>query len=217
MPYAMNFYRDQVGSDGASNTALPATHRAIYVRHGSAVINGRKMGRDEAAYFDAPVTLQGAGEWCELWRWDLALPNTAPLLHQGAGVLSNLRMSRVIASLPMSEGSRWLFRLDQVASTAGRVSDPHQPRPGIRCLMEGTFNINQNSESARDIMPGDAWWENGSEPVVAWGSQQMATVFMRAMVAPPEQEGKPTGSWLKLGTAQAPGNWKLFVDRVVSV
>lgn len=217
MPYALNFYRDQIGAEGASAAALPAAYRFIYVRHGAAIINGQTLSRGEAGYFDAAVTLQGAGEWSELWRWDLTQPNAAPLLLQGAEVLSSLRMSRVIASLDMAEGSEWLFRLDQVASLAGRVSNPHKPAPGIRCLLEGTFNIDQRSESARDIMPGDPWWENGVDTVIAWGSHQMDAVAMRAMIMAPDMKGKPTGKWLTPSTPQARGNWKLFEDRIIIV
>src|SRR5262245_23603283 len=120
--------------------------------------------------------------------------NAAPLLHEGAGVLSALRMTRVISTLAMPEGTRWLFRLDQITSAAGRIADRHQhPGPGIRCLVEGTFNVQQAAESARDLAPGDAWWETGSDTVVAWGSRQMAARFVRGMVLPPECEGKATG------------------------
>jgi hypothetical protein len=126
-------------------------------------------------------------------------------------------MSRVIAGLAMAEGSRWLFRLDRITSAAGRVADRHQhPGPGIRCLLEGSFNVQQDAESARDLTPGDAWWETGSGTVVAWSSRQMAARFLRGMVLPPEWEGKVTGTWLS-GIAPPPGNWRLYVDRVIVV
>ncbi len=141
----------------------------------------------------------------------------SPILHQGTGVLSSLRMSRVITSLAMLEGTRWLFRLDQITSAAGRIADRHQhPGPGIRCLLEGTFNVQQDIESARDLCPGDAWWETGSDTVIAWGSPQMAAKFLRGMVLPVEWEGKVTGTWLS-GQVPPRGNWKLYVDRVIAV
>ena len=216
MPFCLNFYHDQVAADGVSATALPAAHRLIYVRHGGAVINDRPMGADEAIYCDGALTLKSAGGWSEVWRWELAPPNAAPLLHQGTGVLSHLRMSRVIAGLAMLEGTRWLFRLDRIVTAAGRVADRHQhPGPGIRCLLEGTFNVQQAVESARDLQPGDAWWETGSDTVIAWGSQQMAAKFLRGMVLPVEWEGRVTGTWLSGKTPPA-GNWKLYVDRVIA-
>jgi hypothetical protein len=217
MPFALNFYHDQVAADGASAAPLPPAHRLLYVRHGRAAINGEAMNADAAIYCDAAVTLKSAGAWSEVWRWELAPPNAAPVLHDGMGVLSSLRMSRVIANLAMLEGTRWLFRLDQITSAAGRVADRHQhPGPGIRCLKEGAFNVQQDAESHRDLAPGDAWWETGSNTVVAWSSRQMAAKFMRGMVLPADWEGKVTGTWLS-GVTPPPGNWKLYVDRLISV
>jgi hypothetical protein len=219
MAFALNFYHDQLDASGSTASALPAAHRLLYVRHGSVVINGEQLAADQATYCDAAVTLQSAGQWSQLWRWELVPPNAAPSLCEGSGVLSSLRMARVIAGLAMLANSRWLFRLDRITSAAGRIADRHQhPGPGIRCLVEGTFNVQQDAESHRDLAPGDAWCETGSDTVVAWGSRQMAAKFMRGMVLPTEWEGKVTGTWLS-GEAAAPrpGSWQLYVDKVIAV
>ena len=217
MPLALNFYHDQIAADGATAPPLPAAHRLLYVRHGSAAINGTTVSADEALYCDEPLVFRSTGAWSEVWRWELAAPNTAPLLHQGSGVLSHLRMARVITSLVLSEGTRWLLRLDRIFTPAGRIADRHQhPGPGIRCLLEGTFNVQQDAESARDLRPGESWWETGSDTVVAWPSPQMGAKFLRGMVLPVEWEGKVTGHWLS-GRQPPPGNWKLYVDRVIAL
>jgi hypothetical protein len=219
MPFALNFYHDQLDGSGSSAAALPAAHRMLYVRHGAAVVNGQAMNADEASYCDGPVTLKSSGSWSQIWRWELMPPNSAPLLHEGAGILSSLRMSRVISNLAMLAGTRWLFRLDRITSAAGRIADRHQhPGPGIRCLVEGTFNVQQDVESHRDLAPGDAWWETGSDTVIAWGSRQMAARFMRGIVLPAEWEGKVTGTWLSGEAAAGPrGTWKLYLDKVIVV
>ena len=219
MPFALNLYHDQVDASGATATALPAAHRLIYVRHGAVVVNGEVMSADGATYCEGPLTLKSSGDWSQLWRWELALPNAAPLLHDGMGVLSSLRMSRVITKLAMLPGTSWLLRLDRITSAAGRIADRHQhPGPGIRCLLEGTFNVAQDAESHRDLAPGDAWWETGSDTVIAWGSRQMPTKFLRGMVLPTEWEGKVTGTWLSGETVAGPrSNWKLYVDKIIAV
>ena len=219
MPFALNLYHDQVAAGGASTSPLSAAHRMIYVRYGRAVVNGQTMNADDGIYCDGPVTLQAADGWSQLWRWELALPNAAPALLEGTGVLSSLRMSQVITGLAMLQGSRWLFRLDQITSAAGRIADRHQhPGPGIRCLLEGTFNAEQAGHSARDLFPGDAWWETGPDTVVAWGSRQMPAKFLRGMILPVEWEGKVTGTWLSGDVAKPrPGNWRLLVDKVIVV
>jgi hypothetical protein len=123
-------------------------------------------------------------------------------------------MSRVITQLGLDEGTHWLFRLDQITSSAGRVAGRHQhPGPGIRCLVEGTFNVD-SVECHRDLMPGDAWWETGPDTVVAWSSRQMGAKFLRGMVLPPEWEGKVTGTWLSGN--QRPSNWRLLADKVIA-
>ena len=217
MPFSLNFYHDQIGAEGATASALPSAHRLLYVRHGRVVINDRLISADEATNSDGPLALKSDGAWSEIWRRELAAPNLAPQLHGGAGVLSRLTMSRVITTLAMWEGTRWLFRLDQITSAAGRIADRHQhPGPGIRCLLEGTFNVQQAVESARDLGPGDAWWETGSDTVIAWGSPQMAAKFLRGMVLPVEWEGKVTGTWLS-GHLPSPGNWKLHLDCIIAV
>lgn len=220
MPYALNLYHDQIGAAGGTSAALPAAHRLLYVRFGSAIVNGATLQADAALYCDAPVELKSAGGWSQIWRWDLAAPNAAPALHEGEGVLSQLRMSRIISTLALQPGSRWLFRLDQINAPAGRVADRHQhPGPGIRCLLEGSFNVQQDSESVRAVAPGEAWWETGSDTVIAWGARQMAARFLRGMVLPVEWEGRPTGTWLsgEAVAASAKGNWKLYLDRIVTV
>jgi len=218
MAFSLNLYHDQVGVGGASVAPLAAARRLLYVRHGNKVeINGAIISADAATYCDGPVAMKSAGEWAQVWRWELMPPNAAPALLEGEGVLSILRMSRVIAGLAMAEGTRWLFRLDQITSAAGRVADRHQhPGPGIRCLLEGTFNVQQDAESYHDLAPGDPWWETGSDTVVAWSSRQMAARFLRGMVLPVEWEGKVTGNWLS-GNTPRPGNWKLYLDRIITV
>ena len=225
MPYALSLYHDQIGTDsikgpGATSAALPAAHRMLYVRHGRVEINGRVLGADDAIYAESTVSLQSTGAWSQIWRWELAQPNAAPVMTQGESVLTHLRMARIIASLAMSQGSQWLFRLDQINTPAGRIADRHQhPGPGIRCLLEGSFNVQQDAESVRNVAPGDAWWETGSDTVIAWGSRQMTTRFLRGMILPVEHEGKPTGTWLSGAAvaATAKGNWKLYADKIITV
>src|ERR1700733_9803708 len=99
MPLSLNLYHDQIAANGASASPLPAADRLLYVRHGRAEVNGQVVNADEARYRDGEVTMKSTDEWCQLWRWELALPNAAPTLLEGEGVFSSLRMSRVITSL----------------------------------------------------------------------------------------------------------------------
>lgn len=220
MAFSLNLYHDQLIPGGSAAPDLPAAHRLFYVRHGAVAINGQAMNAGSAIYLGGPAALAPNAEWSQVWRWELAPPNAAPVLLQGQGSFSSLRMSRVIATLHMPSGSQWLYRLDQIVSAAGRVADRHQhPGPGIRCLLEGTFNVQQDVESVRDRVPGDAWWETGSDTVVAWSSLQMHGKFLRGMLLPVEWAGKVTGTWLSDEPARprSSSNWTLLVDQIISL
>jgi hypothetical protein len=216
---ALNFFRDQLGESEVTSSPLPPAHRILFLRHGSADINGRVMSADEAIYCGGPVALKSSGSWCEIWRWELASPIAPALLLEGCDTLSLLRMQRIITNFSMLKGTQWLFRLDRIMTPAGGVADRHQhPGPGIRCLVEGTFNVHQAGESIRDAAPGDPWWETGYDTVIAWSSPQMGAKFMRAMVLPTEWEGRVTGAWLSGAPPhRRPGAWRLYVDQIVTV
>jgi hypothetical protein len=219
MSLALSLYHDQLVEGGQTSSPLPPSPRLLYVRHGSAEVNGRVMSEDEAIFCDGPLSLKSTGSWAQIWRWDLAAPNLAPMLHEGDGVLSLVRMQRVIDNFSMLKGSQWLFRLDRIITPGGRVADRHQhPGPGLRCLIDGSFNVHQACESYRDLAPGDPWWETGTDTVVAWAPKQMAGRFLRGMVLPVEWEGKVTGVWLSgEPPVRRPGSWKLYVDQIVTV
>ena len=68
MPYALNFYHDQLAADGSTAQALPAAHRVLYVRHGSVLINGKTVDAVEALYCDEPIAFASAGVWSGDWK-----------------------------------------------------------------------------------------------------------------------------------------------------
>lgn len=219
MPYALNFYHDQLLADGVTSSPLVAIHRIIYVRIGEVAINGETYGADTAVYTNKPIEIQGIANHSQLARWEIALPNAAPNLLDGTNVLSKLRMSRVNMMHDMLPSSQWLFRLDRITVPPGRVSDRHQhPGPGIRCLLEGTFNVQQPPESCRMMMPGDPWWESGHDTVVAWASKTMHARFLRGMILPVEFKGRPdTAIWLSGDKKKPRGKWHYYVDEIVTV
>lgn len=217
MPLSMSFYQDQLVAAGQTDVPLTDCHRLIYVRHGTVRANGSELSKDSFTYLDGPVSLEGIDDWSEVWRWELAPPNADPVLLEGTGIHSRARLSRVITTLPVDSGSEWLFRLDSVTSVAGRITPRHQHHgPGIRCLYQGTFNVQDASHLVADQGPGDAWWESGAETVVAWHSRQMPAIFIRALVLPVEFKGEMSNIWF----ADSPGsksNWRLFIDQEITV
>lgn len=216
MPHSMKFYHDQLIAAGKA-PALPAAHRLLYVRHGSIVANGQPLDQDATGYFGDELVLEGTTDWSQVWRWELAPPNAAPVLLSGDGTLSSLRLARAITTLELAAGTSWLFRLDSITSAPGRITPRHQHHgPGIRVLYQGTFNVQDAGHATENIQPGQPWWESGVDTVMAWHSTQMPAIFIRAMVLPTDIRGEMSNIWLSNAPATRT-NWRLFIDQEITV
>ena len=217
MPISLKFYRDQLLSTGESSSPLPAAHRLIYIRYGSVIANGETLTQGQFAYHHDPLSLQGVAELSEIWRWELSAPNETPQLLSGTDTLSLPKLARVITTLEAEPGTNWLFLLDSVTSAAGRITPRHRHRgPGIRCLYQGNFNVQGESDSTGTLAPGDAWWESGQETVVAWHSKQMPAIFLRGLLLPTDIKGEMSNIWE--GDVSSPkSNWRLFVDQEITI
>lgn len=218
MPFNISFYQDQVMADGVSDMALEPLPRVVYVRDGEVAVNGQILRAGESAAASAGYELTGRAEWSQVWRWEVDLPNRPHTLLAGSDVLTMHRMSRLITTLDLARGSEWLFRLDQITSRAGHISDPHtHPGPGIRCLLRGTFNISQHGERYRGGVPGEPWWEAGGDEVVFWGSETMEASFLRGMVLPVGYAGSPTGATSTADPNRQRARWVLHIDEPFTV
>lgn len=218
MPFNISLYHDQVMAGGVTGTSMGPLPRLLYVRDGEVAVNGRVLQAGESAAASGGYEVVGRAEWSQVWRWEVDLPNRPHTLLQGDGLLTIHRMSRLITTLDMARGSEWLFRLDQITSRAGHISDPHtHPGPGIRCLLRGTFNISQHGEHYRGGVPGEPWWESGGDEVVFWGSETMEASFLRGMVLPTEHAGRPTGKTSTADPNRQRARWTLHVDESFTV
>ena len=217
VPSSIHFYQDQVLAGGQSE-ALMAGRRIVYCRFGEVTLNGERLGVDEARYVGEDLILEGFDAWSQIWRWEVDLPNAEKALLRGEGILSLHQMSRVIGMLDMAPGTEWLFRLDQITAPPGRVTDPHRhPGPGIRCMVEGTFNVHQDVESVRAVSPGQSWWECGEQPVIAWGSKTMHARFLRGLVLPAEHLGQvDTIRDRRSEPNRKRGKFRLLVDQIIT-
>ncbi len=86
----------------------------------------------------------------------------------------------------------WLMRCDRVDFPPGGIAYRHtHPGPGVRYLLHGTIRIDSAGVS-HAYGAGQAWFENGSEPVLATASETEDTAFVRVLLLPREWEGKRT-------------------------
>ena len=135
----------------------------------------------------------------------------------GTDTLSLLKIAHVITTLEVEPGTNWLFRLDSVTSAAGRITPRHRHKgPGIRCLYQGTFNVQGQAYPTENMAPGDAWWESGEETIVAWHSNQMPAIFIRGLLLPPDTKGDMSNIWeTKVESPQS--NWRLLIDQEITI
>ena len=217
MPSSMKFYQDQLVDGGVTDPPLPAAHRLIFVRHGAVIANGRHLGAGDHAYFGEALTIGTDADWSEVWRWEIAPPNEAPTGMTGTGTLSVQKLARVITTLEADPGSTWLFRLDSITSAAGRITPRHRHHgPGIRCLYQGVFDVQDAAHAVGQQTPGDAWWESGVDTVVAWHSTQMPAIFIRGLILPVACKGEMSNIWMSDGPAPK-ANWRLFLDQEITI
>ena len=109
------------------------------------------------------------------------------------------------------------FHLDSVTSAAGRITPRHRHRGlGIRCLYQGIFNIQGESDSTGTLAPGNAWWESDEETVVAWHSKQMPAIFLRGLLLLTDIKGEMSNI-LEGGISSPKSNWRLFVDQEITI
>jgi hypothetical protein len=74
----------------------------------------------------------------------------------------------------------------------GGIAYQHtHPGPGIRCLLFGSIRIESRGET-HEFEALEPWFESGPEPVLAFGSEDEETAFVRVMLLPREWEGKRT-------------------------
>jgi quercetin dioxygenase-like cupin family protein len=97
-----------------------------------------------------------------------------------------------ILAAPVEIEPGWLMRHDRVDFPPGGIAYRHtHPGPGIRYLVLGSIRIESGGET-HDYGPGEAWFESGSEPVLATASETEETAFVRVLLLPPECAGKRT-------------------------
>jgi len=86
----------------------------------------------------------------------------------------------------------WVMRCDRIGFPLGGIAHRHtHPGPGIRYLLHGELEIETEGRSAF-YGPGGAWFESGSEAVLARASSHVETSFVRVLVLPAEWAGKRT-------------------------
>ena len=207
----LRLYEDVLSNAGM--LTLPAAARMIFVAHGSATIESRTLGDNEAWHGEGAVTVMPGKTGATCWRWEIG-ERSADI--SGPGVSSQEKLSAMLETL--AEGDL-LWRGDSVAFPPGGVAYPHRHQgPGIRCIAEGAIRIDTNGHST-SYGPGGAWFEAGPDPVFAQGAPDRATRFIRVMILPRALLGKSSIQYVNEDDKGKPKSqqYKVYVDAPLSM
>ncbi len=189
---------------------LPPALRILYLRDGSARLDGADLAADTAVLRRDAVTLSGAGT---LWRIELTRPTPgAPLSAEDRATLILRRPLARDASRP------FVLRLDSVTFTPGVETPRHGHHgEGIRRLIDGHLML-EIAERHERRLAGEAWFETGEEPVVACGVAP-GTAFLRALVMDAAMQGQSSfRAWTPEDALKPRGvTYRLYLDEVVSL
>jgi hypothetical protein len=114
--------------------------------------------------------------------------------------------------------SKWLFRLDSIVDNEGSTGLHSHPGSGVRCMIEGHLRVeSEKGECSDNWKPGDAWYEEGSYPLVSTSDPGEKATFLRGMILPPEYAKYPdTAIWIE-GAKTCKSYWKAYVQSVVTL
>ena len=216
--YTLRLYHDRFGSNARTISDLEAQHSMVYLFEGSATVNGQLLQKDTASYCPDVTAIQAGPHGARVWRWELKRTSEPNNLAKGEGIESHLRMSRRIRMFELVPTSKWLFRLDAIINNEGSTGLHSHPGSGIRCMLEGHLRVvSEKGECSDNWNPGDAWYEEGSYPLVSTSDEGERATFLRGMVLPPEYIKYPdTAVWIE-GKKSCKSDWKAYAQKVVTL
>lgn len=214
---SLRLYSDTLAAKTAMPGGLPAGNRVLYVRDGSATL--RSAGQ--------AMTLAPNSAWCarascevlagasgaQILRWELGSQEMVPAAE---GLQSRLLNE---SEIDLGAADGYLLRCDRVDFPAGGIAYTHTHQgPGIRCLLEGQLTVEAEGH-AMAIVPGGAWFESGTAPVLATAWNESATGFVRVMVLPRSLKGKSSIRYVNPEDQQKPKpqQYQVFVDEFIDL
>jgi len=186
---------------------LPAiAARALYVIEGDATVETATGAIHQApgsAWIgDTALAILPGGQGARWLRWELVAPGSddgvlraAP---QCASVVANA------ATIALDPGFGWLMRCDRVSFPKAGIAYTHiHQGPGIRYCLEGGIRIESEGQ-VHSYGPGEAWFENGSSPVLAPTSPDAETTFVRCFILPRSCKGRTSIRYVRPEDASKP-------------
>ena len=112
--------------------------------------------------------------------------------------------------------NKMAFQTDCIYDNLGSTGLHSHPGSGIRCLLKGNLHVRGViGESSDNEKEGDAWYEEGSYPIISTTYGDDPAAFLRGMVLPVEYDQYPdTAMWIE-GSKSVQSSWKGYAQQVV--
>jgi hypothetical protein len=210
MTYVLRLRADRLAADAALDLAAGAV-RALYVVAGHANISAfgtlASLAANSAWYGASLASLRAGAAGATVLRFELVAG------EDGDGAL--------LASPPLALDPRgeYLLRCDRVEFPPGGIAYRHTHQgPGLRCLVAGAIRIEAGT-TAHDYATGEAWFENGVDPVLARASPRDTTAFIRVMVLPRALVGKTSIRYVDAADHDKPRvqRYQIYIDQPIAL
>jgi quercetin dioxygenase-like cupin family protein len=210
MVFTLRLHADRLDAGATLDLAAGAV-RALYVEagHVSAAAFGTvaSLAPNSAWYGASMASLRAGAEGARLLRFEFAAAG------QGSG---GLLTSPELAFDPKGD---YLLRCDRVEFPPGGIAYRHTHQgPGLRCLVAGSIRI-ESEGPPHDYAAGQAWFENGVDPVLARASPRETTAFLRVMVLPRALVGKSSIRYVDEADKDKPRvqRYQIYIDQPIAL
>jgi quercetin dioxygenase-like cupin family protein len=217
--YKLRLYDDRLGARAAA-AALPAANRVLYVSEGMASLAAGGSAATlsaNSAWFSAGETRVAAGpDGARVLRYELTGAAVAKGALDGEHAASELLLESTVELEP---GDGYLMRCDRVDIPPGGIAWTHTHQgPGTRCLLQGGFTVETKGHRT-EIAPGEAWFEAGPDPVLAWAPDDRPGYFSRVMILPRALKGKSSIRYVRPEDADKPKlqRYTIFIDEFITL
>jgi hypothetical protein len=219
--YTLRLFEDRLGARATPDAPLPMLNRVLYVQNGLASVTsyyGTATLSGNSAWFSAKEGSVTAGaNGARILRYELVRSDQA----SGGAITGDRVSSKMLldATLELEPGDGYLIRCDRVDLPPGGIAYTHTHQGGgIRCLLDGGFVVETEGHKT-EIGPGEAWYEAGPSPVLAYAPNDRVAHFSRVMVLPRALLGKSSLSYVNREDADKPKlqSYTVFIDRIIEI
>ncbi|NKB22594.1 MAG: hypothetical protein GKS01_19070 [Alphaproteobacteria bacterium] len=221
--YQLRLYDDRLGAKIALTQPYAALNRVLYVADGMATVKSggetaATLSSNSAWYNASETTVSAGADGVHILRYELVdgAASDGDSLITGAGVSSVLLYQ---AEVDLNPGDDYLMRCDRVDIPPSGIAYTHTHQgPGIRCLLKGGFTVETQGHKTT-IDAGEAWFEAGPDPVLAYAPPDRPGNFSRVMVLPRNLLGKSSITYVNADDATKPKlqRYTVFIDEFITI